>query len=151
MADYRRRLVLDVGFDRALNQTLEAFRAEGLETIARIDLREHFRRTLGHDWHDLRRYLLLQVWSADLALNTYQRNPDGEALLPASFVIDELANGKTAITASEPLSWLLLTSPNLAAFADEQDARVARVMMRLQPSSLVPVVSALPAQYCSPW
>lgn len=147
--EYRRRIVMDVDFDLAVTQASQAFRAEGMELIAETDVRNHFRHTLGHDWHNLRRYLLFLVWSPDLALETYQRNPDGEAILPASFLIDELSDGRTAITVSEPLSWLLWdpvsrkASPGLAAFADAQDEKVARAMTTLQRHlvKLTPVAS----------
>jgi hypothetical protein len=142
VADYKRRMVIHEDFDRALIDLLQAIRAEGLESIARTDVREQFRRTLAHDYHNLRRYLLFQVWSPDRAVDTYQRSSDAEAILPATFAIAELANGETAVTASEPLSWLLWdpasrdAEPALAAFADEQDERVAHVLMRLQPSAV---------------
>jgi hypothetical protein len=137
-ADYKRRIILETDFDRTVREALDAFRAEGMVSIARTDLREQFRYTLGHDWHNLRRYLLMLVWSPDLALHTYERNPDSEAILPATFLIDELTDGRTAVTASEPLSWLLWDSasrrqaPELAAFAEAQDDKVARVVARLE-------------------
>lgn len=140
-ADYRRRVVMPMEFDRAMNEMRQALAAEGMETIARTDIRDHFRHTLCHDYHDLRRCELLEAWSPYPALDAYQRNPDAEALLPATFVISELANGETAVTASEPLSWLLWdtasrqNAPGLARFAADQEAHVAHVMTRLQPAA----------------
>lgn len=136
--DYRRRIVLDMDFDRAMTEALEALRAEGLEPIAQTDVREHFRRTVCHDMHDFQRYVLMEVWSPFLAVQTYKHGPDSEAILPATFAIEELTDGRTAVTANEPLSWLLWdresqrNAPGLATFADEQDHRVAHVMDRLQ-------------------
>ena len=145
--DYRRRIVLDMDFERAMSEMTQAFRAEGMEPIARTDVRELFRHAIGHDMHDLKRFVLLEVWSTPEAIDTYQHDPDAEAVLPATFAIEELSDGRTAITASEPLSWLLWdrasqrNAPGLATFADEQDHRVAHVMDRLQhcpsPQSIV--------------
>jgi hypothetical protein len=133
-------MVLDMDFEQAMTEALQAFRAEDLEPIARTDVREQFRRTIGHDMHNLKRYVLLDVWSPRLAVDTYEHDPDGEAILPATFAIEELSDGRTAVTASEPLSWLLWdraaqkNAQGLATFADEQDHRVAHVMERLQRS-----------------
>ena len=148
--DYRRRLVLDMDFDRAMSDMTQAFRAEGLEPIARTDVRELFRHAIGHDMHDLKRFVLLEVWSTHDAVDAYQHDPDSEAVLPATFAIEELSDGRTAITASEPLSWLLWdrasqrSAPGVATFADGQDHRVAHVMDRLQhgPSPRSIVVAA---------
>ena len=148
--DYRRRVVMHVEFDRAMKEMRQALAAEGMETIARTDIRDHFRHTLCHDYHDLRRCELLEAWSPYPALDTYLRNPDAEALLPASFVVSELTNGETAVTASEPLSWLVWDkesrqhAPGLATFAADQDAHVAHVMARLEcaPTTAAQLVTA---------
>ena len=136
-ADYRQRVIMHEDFDHAMEEMREALSAEGMQTIAHTDLRERFRETLGHDWHDLRRCELVEAWAPYPALHAYERDPDAEALLPASFVVAELANGETAVTASEPLSWmqwhprLRRTAPGLVAFAADQEAHVAHVMARL--------------------
>src|SRR6185503_15659384 len=123
---YRRRIVLDMAFDRAIAETKQALRAEGLEAIARSDAREHFRRTIRHDMHDLQRVVLMEIWSPSLAVAAWKRGPAAEAIRPATFAIEEMTDGRTAITTSEPLSWLLWdrsslrNAPGLAVFADEQ-------------------------------
>lgn len=149
--DYRRRIVLDMDFDRAMAETLQAFQAEDMEPIAQTDVRAHFRRTVCHDMHDFQRFVLMEVWSPFLAVHTYKHGPDSEAILPATFAVEELSDGRTAITASEPLSWLLWDTvsqgkaPGLATFADEQDHRVAHVMDRLKRCPIGPVKTPLAA------
>lgn len=138
VGDYGRRIVIDLDFDRAVIETERALRAEGIAVLARIDAREHFRRTLGHDF---RRYALLHVWSPDLALQAMQRDLDTGAIAPATFAMYELADGETAMTVTEPFSPLLSDlaaqreAPVLVALADEQSERVARVLRRLQQSA----------------
>ena len=64
MAAFETRIVVDQPFDRALGAVVHAVRDEGLDVIASLDVREHFRRTVGHEF---RQYALLEVWSPDLA------------------------------------------------------------------------------------
>jgi uncharacterized protein (DUF302 family) len=139
MTDYRRRIVIDMPFDAALVEMTQAIRDEGLETIARVDVRDHVRRSLGHDF---RRYFLIEAWSPALAFAAFQRTLDIGTALPAAFVVYELADGETAVVAQEPLASLdadgawRRDAPALAAIADEESAKVARVLDRLQHRSL---------------
>jgi uncharacterized protein (DUF302 family) len=137
-ANYRRRVIMHEDFDRAMTEMQQALAAEGMETVARTDLRDRFRHTLCHDWHNLRRCELIEAWSPRPAVQAYEKDPDTAALLPASFVVAELTNGDTAVTASEPLSWmqwdlrLRANAPGLVTFATDQVSHVAHVMARLE-------------------
>src|SRR5262245_31139724 len=63
--EYRRRIVLDMDFDRAMSEMTQAFRAEGMEPIARTDVHELFRRSIGHDMHDLKRFVIPRLPQAN--------------------------------------------------------------------------------------
>ena len=135
MTDYERRIVVDLGFEAALGETARAIQREGLQIIARIDVRDHFWRDLGHDF---RQYFLIDAWSSELAVEALRRNLDIGAILPTTFGVYELADGETAIVAREPLLPLTATAdwrrqePALAALADLETDRVARVFAALQ-------------------
>lgn len=138
MTDYGRRIVVDLAFETAVGDTSRAIREEGLQVIARVDVRDHFKRDLGHDF---RQYVLLEAWSPELAAEALQRNLDAGTLLHTSFAIYELADGETAVVAAEPFSPLAAEpewrreAPELATIADEEGQRVARVLDRLQRAS----------------
>jgi uncharacterized protein (DUF302 family) len=135
MDDYGRRIVLDLGFEAVLREASGAIRAEGLQTIARIDVREEFRRELGHDF---RQYFLLEAWSPELAFEALRYNLEAGAIFPTAFAIYELADGETAVVAKESLFSLTAQrdwrrgAPALASVADRECERVARVLARLQ-------------------
>ena len=136
-------------FDHAMTEMQEALAAEGMETIARTDLRDRFRHTLCHDWHDLRRCELIEAWAPHPAVEAYQRDPDTESVMPATFVVAELTNGETSVTVSEPVAWmqwdvrLRAVAPELVAFAADQEAHVAHIIARLEhPPIDVPHVAA---------
>src|SRR4026209_375796 len=98
MTDYGRRIVLDRGFAATLADVSRALREEGLQTVGRFDVRHHFLQTQRHDF---RRYFMIQAWSPELALEALTANLDVGTSLLATFAIYELADGETAVVASE--------------------------------------------------
>jgi Domain of unknown function DUF302 len=109
--------------------------AEGLQTLARVDIRDSFRRALGHNF---RRYVLIEAWSPELAFEALRANLDVGTMLPTPFVVYELPDGETVITVNGPFSPLVGDSgwrrdaPTLAAIGDGERGRVAAVLARLQ-------------------
>ena len=139
MTDYGRRIVIDSGFHAAVGDVRRAIRDEGMQTIARIDVRGSFRRDLARDF---RRYVLIEAWSPDLAFDALRQDLDAGTVFPSTFAIYELADGETAIMAKEPLApiavqpdWRRHSTPGLVRIADRQSERVARVLERLQHAS----------------
>ena len=135
MDDYGRRIVVDLEFDAALVEAADAIHAEGLQTIARTDVRDGLQRALGRN---CRRYVLMEVWSPELAFEALRSNLDAGTVLPTTFVVYELPDGETVMTVNGPFSPLVEDSgwrrdaPALAAIADRERARVAAVLARLQ-------------------
>lgn len=135
--DYGRRIVVDLGFEAVVGEVSRVIREEGLHAIARIDVRDHFWRDLGHDF---RRYFLIEAWSPELAQEALRQDLDVGPAFPTTFAVYELANGETAVVARQPLSPLIADpewrreAPALATIADREAERVARVLARLQPT-----------------
>lgn len=135
MTDYGRRIVVDLDFETTLGETARALRDEGLRAIARIDIRDHFRRDLARDF---RQYYVIDAWSPELAIAALAHDLDAGAVLPTRVAIYELADGETAVVASEPLPPIMSDaewqrhSPELAMLAREESRRIARVLERLQ-------------------
>jgi uncharacterized protein (DUF302 family) len=92
------RVVLDLPFEVALGATTRAIQAEGLEVIARVDVRTRFWDSLRSDF---RRYYLLEAWASDEALELLRASPDRGATLPTRFAVFQLVDGQTAIVASD--------------------------------------------------
>ncbi len=143
MTDYGRRLIIDADFDRTLLETMRAVQLEGLDIITRFDVREHLKR---HAHHDCRRYVLLQVASPDLMLRALQTDIESGPFLPMTVGVYELADGETAVEATEPFAPVISdmawrhASPELAALADREGAMLANALGRMQH-----VIAAAPA------
>jgi len=133
--DYGRRIVVDLPFDRAVHETVEAFQAEGLDVTARVDVSDYAQSRLHHD---LRRYVLLQALPASLTMEALQHDLDAGPMLTATVAIYELADGETAIVAAEPFAPLLadpawqVAAPEIARVAEQEGELVARALMRVQ-------------------
>ena len=151
MKNYGRRIIVDLGFEAVLGETNRAIREEGLQMIARIDVRDHFWRELGHDF---RHYFLIEAWSPELALEALRHDLDVGSILPTTFAIYELADSETVVVAREPLSPLATDSewrreaPALASIADRESERVARVLARLQHASSHQASALPPTALC---
>ena len=135
MEDYGRRLVVDLSFDRTVVEAIQALHGEGLDVISRFDVREYVLQKLHHDF---RRYVLLQALPTRLILDALRRDLDVGTILPATVAIYELADGETAVVASEPFgpvfsdaAWRQ-AAPEMATVADRESQQVARALSRLQ-------------------
>lgn len=135
MSDFGRRLIVDADFDRTLIETMRAVQLEGLDILTRLDVREHLKR---HANHECRRYVLLQVASPDLLLRALQTDIESGPFLPMSLAVYELADGETAVEATEPFAPVISDaawrrgSPQLAALADKEGALLAKALSRIQ-------------------
>jgi uncharacterized protein (DUF302 family) len=132
MDDYNRRIVVDLPFAAAVSEANRAIREEGLQPIARIDIRETFWRDLGRNF---RQYVLIEAWSPELAFDALQSDLSVGTVLPTVFAVYELADGETVVAAKGPFAAASPTwrsdAPGLAAIADRECARIGRVLGRV--------------------
>jgi uncharacterized protein (DUF302 family) len=135
MDDYGRRVVLDVPFQLAVAETSQVLREEGLDIVARFDVREYLVRTLHHD---CRKYVLLEALAPELTLEALQHDPGIGPILPITVGIFELADGETAVVASPPLAPVLSdfgwreATPALTTIGDRASEQLAQALDRLQ-------------------
>ena len=126
--DEERRIVVDSGFEAVVGEASRAIDEEGLRVIASID-----QTRLGLDQGC--RYVVLEAWSPELQLEALRLGVDTRSLLLTTFAIYELAGGQTVVLATEPFSLesnCRQESRALAALADRESERVARMLERLQ-------------------
>jgi len=148
MTEYGRRIVVDAPFDVVVAETTRAVRNEGLQVIALFDVRSHLVRALGHDF---RNYLLIEAWSPDLAFAALQHDLDFGVVMPTAFGIYELADGETAVIATEPLMPLISNAdfrrgqPEVTRIAERETGRVARILTRIQRAAARAAAIALTA------
>jgi hypothetical protein len=126
--DDGRRILVDSGFEAVVGEASRAIDEEGLRVIASID-----QARFGLDQGC--RYVVLEAWSPELQLEALRLGVDARSLLLTTFAIYELAGGQTVVLATEPFSLdfkCRQESRALAALADRESERVARMLERLQ-------------------
>jgi uncharacterized protein (DUF302 family) len=145
MTAYGRRITVDTDFETSVSDVNRALREEGLQVIARIDVRDHFWQ---HARQSFRRYELMDVWSPELALEALRHDLDVGAMLATTFAVYELTDRRAAIVVNGPLSpeadepgWRA-EAPALAAIADRERERIARVLARLERHERAPIADA---------
>lgn len=111
MVDDGRRVLIDLPFEAAVGAVAGAIQHEGLTILARIDVRDHFKTELHHEF---RQYMLVDAWVPALAFEEIRADLDQGAEMPIRFAVYELADGETAIT------------------VDQRSAPAARVIGRLR-------------------
>jgi hypothetical protein len=117
------RKVVALGFEAAVCETRRAIEQEGLQVIARID----------DVWQDVR-CVLFEAWSPELWQEVLQHSLAPAALILTTFTIYEVADGETAVEATEPFSEVPEWSPAdpLAVCAHQERERAACVLERLR-------------------
>jgi|KBSSwiStaDraftv2_1062776.scaffolds.fasta_scaffold206574_3 uncharacterized protein (DUF302 family) len=134
MGDYGTRIVVDKRIDPVIDILSDAMRAEGMVPLAQINVREQFARELSRDF---RRYVLIQGWSPQLAMDALRHNLDAGTVLPVSIAVYELGDGETTVVANSSFAPVVddhqwrTTFPVLAALADRETEKLARVIDRI--------------------
>ncbi len=129
-----RRLVVDSDFETTVGAVTRALRDEGLEMIARVDVRDDFWRNR----QEFRRYVLLDAWSPDLAFEALRLNLDAGPLLTTTIAVYELDNGQNVVATRESLAPIAddavwrAQEPGFAAVADLERARLSRAFEHLR-------------------
>lgn len=107
---------LAVGFDEALQRTIEALKQEGFGIITDIDVKETFKKKLGTDF---RNYRILGACNPALAHEALQIEDKVGTMLPCNVVVQEIENGRTEIAAIDPIvSMQAIDNPRLKQAAE---------------------------------
>lgn len=107
-----------------------ALKAEGFGILTEIDVAATMQAKLGIDHAP---YLILGACNPALAHRALQADPSLGALLPCNVVIRD-HDGRTIVEAMDPRVVMdLVENPDVAAVADEAEARLRRVIASLGP------------------
>lgn len=121
---------LPVGFDDAVERTVEALKAEGFGVITQIDVRATLKEKLGVDFRD---YRILGACNPALAYEALKLEDKVGAMLPCNVVVQAMGPSQTEVAAIDPVaSMQAIDNPALKAAAAEVQARLARVIASLR-------------------
>lgn len=130
MGEYSLSTVVQLPFDRALHETLQALKDEEFVVITEIDLQAELAKKLGHQ---IRPYTILGVWVPSWEYQALEQDPDIALLMPSHFCLWENADG-TCTVATADLKHLCHTEERtpLAEAARAVNARLRAVVAAVQ-------------------
>lgn len=120
---------LPLGFDDAVQRTIEALKAEGFGVVTQIDIRATLKEKLGVDFRD---YRILGACNPALAYEALKIEDKVGAMLPCNVVVQAIGPSQTEVAAIDPVaSMQAIDNPALKEAATQVQAKLARVIAAL--------------------
>ncbi len=123
------RRTLDIGFDEALARVPEALKAEGFGVLTEIDVQATLKKKLDVDF---RRYRILGACNPPFAHRALQHSLDVGMLMPCNVVVYETDDGKTVVSAVDPMQTMAAQGDAaIQPLAEEVRRKLQRVVESL--------------------
>ena len=126
MTDFGIQKTLDLGFDEALARVPEALKAEGFGVLTEIDVKATLKKKLDVDF---RRYRILGACNPPFAHRALQHSLDVGMLLPCNVIVYETDEGKTVVSAVDPMQTMAAQGdPAMRPLAEQVRQKLQRVI-----------------------
>jgi uncharacterized protein (DUF302 family) len=123
---------LNAPFDKAIQLTEAALKAEGFGIISRIDLQAAFKEKIGVDF---RPYTILGACNPKLAHQALSVEDKVGTMLPCNVIVQASGDEETEVAAIDPVaSMQAIDNPQLKEAAAEVRERLRRVIAELEKS-----------------
>jgi len=128
---YGLRVVLNTGFDQAVERATAALKVEGFGVLTSIDVKATLKQKLDVDF---RRYTILGACNPPLAHRGLTAELELGLLLPCNVIVYEDGPARSVVSAMAPVAALGVVgdNPELATVAREADERLRRVLYALE-------------------
>jgi uncharacterized protein (DUF302 family) len=127
MEPFAFEILLDDGYDEAVDKVTAALKGEGFGVITRIDVKATIKEKLDEDF---RPYVILGACNPPLAHRALMNEPTVGVMLPCNVTVEQHKAGSRVLIAN-PVSMMSVANlgenPALRAVADEAAARLKRV------------------------
>ena len=126
MASFGIQKTLDIGFDDALARIPEALKAEGFGVLTEIDVQATLKKKIDVDF---RRYRILGACNPPFAHQALQHSLDVGMLMPCNVIVYETDDGKTVVSAVDPMQTMAAQGdPEMAPLAESVQQKLQRVI-----------------------
>ena len=123
---------LNAPFDKAIQLTEAALKAEGFGIISRIDLQAAFKEKIGVDF---RPYTILGACNPKLAHQALSVEDKVGTMLPCNVIVQASGDEEAGVAAIDPVaSMQAIDNPQLKEAAAEVRERLVRVIAELEKS-----------------
>ncbi len=121
--------VLEASFDEAIARVTEALRFEGFGILTDIDVQKTLKMKLGVEF---RQYRILGACHPQSAYAALEAESRIGAMLPCNVIVQELEEGKTEVSAIDPIaSMLAIENPSLGEIAKEVQEKLRTAIAKL--------------------
>ena len=123
------KVVLEDGFDTALDRVASALKEEGFGILTEIDVQATMESKLGIDYPQ---YRILGACNPKLAHRVLSANQEMGLLFPRNVTVIEAGDGKVEISIINPLRMMdIVGDPSIRQTAEEAQERLSRVASSL--------------------
>ncbi|WP_029038646.1 DUF302 domain-containing protein [Salinimicrobium xinjiangense] len=120
---------LSEDFDSAIEKVTEELKKEGFGILTEIDVKETFKKKLDVDF---RKYRILGACNPQMAYQAIQSESRIGTMLPCNVIVQELENGRTEISAVDPVASMQAVENNeLGSVAKEVRNKLKSVIQNL--------------------
>jgi len=121
--------ILDISFDEVIGKVTEELKKEGFGVLTDIDVKETLKKKLNVEF---KKYRILGACNPPNAYKALQVEDKIGLMLPCNVVVEEIADGKTEVTAIDPVaSMQAIDNPRLRGVAEQVRDKLKRVINNL--------------------
>ncbi len=121
--------ILNISYEDAVPKVTEALKDEGFGVLTEIDVKGTLKKKLGVDF---RKYVILGACNPPYAHRTLEVDLDVGLLLPCNVIVYERDDGKTCVSAINPISALeVIKNEDLRKIAEEVSEKLKNVVDKL--------------------
>ena len=129
MADIGMKKVVKASYDEALARIPELLKAEGFGVLTRIDVKQTLKEKIGVDF---RRYQILGACNPRYAHEALKIELGLGVMLPCNVIVYEGDDGRTVVTAVDPMQTIAASDPSLRPVAEQVRQKLASVLAKLE-------------------
>ena len=117
---------IDLNFDDAIIRVTEELKKEGFGVLTEIDVKATLKKKLDVDF---RNYRILGACNPPFAYQALQAEPHIGLMLPCNVVVQEVENGKTLVSAVDPVASMQAVENNsLGQVAEQVKTKLQKVV-----------------------
>jgi uncharacterized protein (DUF302 family) len=117
---------IDLNFDDAIIRVTEELKKEGFGVLTEIDVKATLKKKLDVDF---RNYRILGACNPPFAYQALQAEPHIGLMLPCNVVVQEAENGKTLVSAVDPVASMQAVENNsLGQVAEQVKTKLQKVI-----------------------
>ncbi len=126
MSSFGIQRTLDRGFDEVLARVPEALKTEGFGVLTEIDVQATLKKKLDVDF---RRYRILGACNPPFAHQALSHSLEIGVFLPCNVIVYETDDGKTVVSAVDPLQTMAAQAdPAVRPIAEQVQAKLRRAV-----------------------